>query len=80
MTANAPGGDAGHDAHDELTIRVFRALHQEFDLRTVGGTHIAVPTGTPWFAGVSLGSVVRQISENEPSGPRRYSNQTRPDV
>jgi hypothetical protein len=50
---------------DELTFRVFRALFTEFDLRTVGGTHIAVPKGTPWFAGHSLGEIARQISAYE---------------
>jgi hypothetical protein len=54
-------------AHDELTIRVFRALYDEFDLYNVAGTHVAVPKGTSWFCSVSLGSIARQISEHEPN-------------
>ena len=45
--------------------RVFRALYGEFELRTVEGTHVVVPVGTPWFAGRSLGEIARQISEYE---------------
>jgi len=42
-----------------------------FDLHTIGGTHIAVPKGTPWFAGHSLGDIARQISEyGYPNGER----------
>jgi hypothetical protein len=52
-------------AHHDLTSRVFRALYREFDLHTVAGTHVAVPKGTPWFCGVSLGSIARQISDHE---------------
>jgi hypothetical protein len=52
-------------AYDELTIRIFRALYDEFDLYNVAGTHVAVPKGTPWFCNVSLGSIARQISEHE---------------
>jgi hypothetical protein len=44
-------------------MRIFRALYTEFDLRTVVGTHVVVPRGTPWFAGPSLGEIARQISE-----------------
>jgi hypothetical protein len=50
---------------DELTLRLFRAMYPEFDLRTVGGVHVVVPRGTPWFAGPSLGEIARQISEFE---------------
>jgi hypothetical protein len=50
---------------DELTLRLFRAMYPEFDLRTVGGIHVVVPRGTPWFAGTSLGEIARQISEFE---------------
>ncbi len=63
--ATVPAGER-YPALDELTIRVFRALYREFDLHTVAGTHVAVPKGTPWFYGVSLGSIARQISEHEP--------------
>jgi hypothetical protein len=47
---------------DELTPRVFRALYPDHDLRTVVAVHIAVPKGTPWFAGTSLADVAVQIS------------------
>jgi|GEM_PF-2951629 len=50
---------------DELTLRLFRAMYPEFDLRTFGGMHVVVPRGTPWFAGHSLGEIARQISEYE---------------
>jgi hypothetical protein len=59
MTGPAP---AGPPARDDLTARVFRALYQRFDLHTTGGTHIAVPKGTPCFVGPSLGDIARQIS------------------
>ena len=56
---------AAQAARDDLTMRIFRALCTEFDLRTVAGTHVVVPRGTPWFAGPSLGEIARQISECE---------------
>jgi hypothetical protein len=59
------GAPAAQPDRHELTPRIFRALYAEFDLRKIGGTHIAVPRGTPWFAGHSLGQVARQISEYE---------------
>ena len=48
------GTGAAQPARDDLTTRIFRALYTEFDLRTVGGTHVVVPRGTPSFAGPSL--------------------------
>ncbi len=62
---NGGRGEAKRRAHDELTVRVFRALYREFDLYTVSSTHVVVPKGTPWFAGASLGSIAQQISEHE---------------
>ena len=62
MTGSLPA-DPDSRPRDDLTPRVFRALYQAFDLHTVGGTHIAVPTGTPCFAAPSLGEVARQISK-----------------
>jgi hypothetical protein len=56
-------GDAGGHGQDKLTIRVFRALYQDFDLYAVGSTHVVVPKEIPWFSGASLGSIARQISE-----------------
>jgi hypothetical protein len=63
------GTPAAQPARDDLTTRIFRALYTEFDLRTVDGTHIVVPRGTPWFAGSSLGEIARQISEYEGDRP-----------
>ncbi len=57
--------EEGRHAQDELTIRIFRALYRDFDLHIVGCTHVVVPKGTPYFAGTSLGSIARQISEHE---------------
>ena len=51
----------GHPPAD-LPTRLFRALFPDFDLRTAGGLHVAVPRGTLWYAGQSLGEVARQIS------------------
>jgi hypothetical protein len=59
------GAPAAQPDRDELTPRIFRALYAEFDLRKIGGTHIVVPSGTPWFTGHSLGEIARQISEYE---------------
>jgi hypothetical protein len=59
------GTSPARPCRDDLTLRVFRALYAEFDLHTVGGTHVVVPRGTPWFAGHSLGEIARQISEYE---------------
>ncbi len=61
----------GHPEPDDLTVRVFRALYAEFDLHTVGGTHIAVPKGTPCFTAHSLGEIARQISDHEHQDPCR---------
>ena len=71
MAFTTPAGQLGRD---DLTPRIFRALYTGFDLRTIGGTHVVVPKGTPWFAGHSLGEIARQISEyeypdGEPGGP-----------
>jgi hypothetical protein len=68
MTGSLPA-DPDSRPRDDLTPRVFRALYQAFDLHTVGGTHIAVPTGTPCFAAPSLGEVARQISTREHPAP-----------
>jgi hypothetical protein len=55
---------AGPDP-DELTVRIFRALYPQFDLRMVDGTLVVVPKGTAWFASPSLGEIARQISDHE---------------
>lgn len=69
MTGPAPSVSASQPARDDLTARVFRALYAQFDLHTVSGTHIAVPKGTPCFAGRSLGEVARRISDHEHQDP-----------
>ena len=63
MTGTTPGTPPGRPGRDDLTPRVFRALYGEFELRAVEGTHVVVPSGTPWFAGRGLGEIARQISE-----------------
>ena len=68
MTAPSPA-DPGAAPHDDLTPRVFRALYRAFDLHIIGGTHIAVPAGTPCFAAPSLSEVARQISAREHPEP-----------
>lgn len=67
MTGPAAAIPAGPPALDDLAARLFRALYWEFDLHTVGGIHIAVPAGTPCFAGPSLGAIARQISAGQHS-------------
>jgi hypothetical protein len=63
MPVPAPGSPP------DLPARVFRALYADFELRTLGGTHVAVPKGTPWYAAPSLASLARQISAAPPSDP-----------
>jgi hypothetical protein len=56
-----------------MAVGAHRALYQAFDLHTVGGTHIAVPSGTQCFAAPSLSEVARKISTREhpePTAPR----------
>ena len=73
---------AGQPGCDNLTERIFRALYQEFDLRTINGTYVVVPKDTPWFAGTSLGDIARQISDHDHPGPAaspgraRYGSRT----
>jgi hypothetical protein len=64
MTGLSPA-DRAAAPRDDLTPRVFRAQYRAFDLYTVGGTHIAVPKGTPCFAAPSLSEVARKISARE---------------
>lgn len=74
MTA-ATAGAAGQPGRDDLTTRIFQALYQDFNLRTIYGIYVVVPKGVPCFASSSLGEIARQISEyeyphdNQPSGP-----------
>ena len=66
MTGTAPGGQP---PPKDLTARVFRALYDQFDLHVSGGTHIAVPKGTPLFTGPTIGEIARQISTSDPGVP-----------
>ena len=69
MTDPGPAVPAGPPACDDLTARVFRALHAQFDLHHADGTYVVTPKGTPCFAGPSLGEIARQISDREHPGP-----------
>ena len=71
MTGAVPAIPAGPPCRDYLAVRLFRALYQGFDLHTVGGTHVAVPKGTPCYAGPSLGDIARQISAASAPAPSR---------
>ena len=46
----APPGQLPRD----LAARLFRALYAGFELHALGGMHVAVPRGTPWYAGRNL--------------------------
>lgn len=43
---NGSRGEEERRAQDELTTRFFQALYRDFDLYTVGGTHVVVHKGT----------------------------------
>ena len=58
---------------DTLTPRIFRALYSTFDLHTLGSAYVAVPAGTPWFSGHSLGDIAQQISQHEHPAPAQPS-------
>ncbi len=58
----APPGTASPPPPGSLAALVFRALYTDYDLHIVAGVHVAVPKGTPCFAGPSLGEIARQIS------------------
>ena len=76
MTGPEPAAPVGQPPRDDLTARVFRALYAAFDLHTVGGTHIAVPKGSPCFAAPSLGEIARQISDHEHPDPAALASGT----
>lgn len=68
---------------DDLTVRIFRALYQDFDLHSISGIYVVVPKGTLWFAGPSLGDIAQQISNHDrpdqaasPTGPGRNAATT----
>jgi hypothetical protein len=66
MTGTVPGTWPPRD----LPARLFRALYRDFDLRTPGGLHVAVPKGTLWYSsGHSLGDLALQIAAAPPPRP-----------
>jgi hypothetical protein len=69
MRSPAPG-PAGQPARDDLTPRVFRALYAEYELHAIEDTrYVAVPRGTAWHAGQSIGEIARQISDRDHPDP-----------
>ncbi len=55
-------GQRGESRAGTLEARVFRGLYPGLDLHSASGVHVAVPKGTPVFAGATLTAVVWQIS------------------
>jgi len=78
MTGLTPAAGSGRPDGDDLPARVFRTLYQAYDLHSVAGVHIAVPTGSPCFAGPSIGAIARQISDHEHPAPPAVSPVTAP--
>jgi hypothetical protein len=69
---------SGQPSRADLTERIFRALYPEFDVRAINGTYVVIPNGVRWFAGHSLGTIARQISDYpgpaaSPSPPAKQS-------
>jgi hypothetical protein len=69
MTGATPAVPAGPAAPAGLPARLFRALYAGYDLHAIDGIYVAVPAGTPCFAGPSLGQIARQISTRPACGP-----------
>jgi hypothetical protein len=46
-----------------LTVRIFSGLFTDYDLHSITSGYIALPKGTPMFAGASPGEVALQISK-----------------
>jgi hypothetical protein len=63
---------------EDLTARVFRALYDQFDLHSTGGTHIVVPKGTQLYVGPTIGEIARQISDRGPHVPAPSGRCTAP--
>ena len=78
MTGTTSASPAGRPSRDDLTPRIFRALYQDFDLLTIGVTHVVTPKGIPVFTGDSLGQIARQISDHEHGAPAAPSRGTLP--
>jgi len=83
MTGPVPA-PPGQPPRDDLTPRVFRALYAGYELHAVAdATFVAVPKGTAWHAGRSIGEIARQISDPGPGDaapdtPASRSLPTRP--
>jgi hypothetical protein len=56
------------DVSAGLLNQVFTGLYGGYDLHEVNGVRIAVPKGTPVFAGPTLSDVAWQISEHAAGG------------
>jgi hypothetical protein len=65
MTGPTPATTPGQPRRDDLTTLVFRALYPSYDLHAIGGTHVAVPKNTPWYAARSIAAIARQISQRD---------------
>jgi hypothetical protein len=64
-----PASGPADQVPGDLPARVFRALYQGFDLHDVSGIFVAVPAGSPCFAGSSLGELARKISAHADAVP-----------
>jgi hypothetical protein len=64
MTGTAPG-----QPPRDLAARLFRALYSGFEPRTVAGEYVAVPMGTPLYAGLSPADIACQIGAASPPAP-----------
>jgi hypothetical protein len=45
-----------------MAARFFRALFDAYDLHEVRSVYVAMPKGTPWFAGATLRDISWQIA------------------
>jgi hypothetical protein len=50
------------DTARDMAARFFRALFDAYDLHEEHGVYVAVPKGTPCFAGATLGDISWQIA------------------
>ena len=50
----------------DLAAAVFRALYQDYELRTHGALHVVTPKGTPVYISPSLGRIARHLSAPRP--------------
>ncbi len=63
-------GQRGESRAGTLETRVFLGLYPGLDLHSASGVHVAVPKGTPVFAGPTLTAVVWQASGHAAACPR----------